>query len=141
VENQLHVLFLPGRQDLLQFGLQLKVHRALQGVQLLDPQPQSRGLRPRLLRGFFPAKAQLDQRLAEVTPRGRPPQDRTGQVVAFKRYTFEGDLILVVVNVSDSQWTGQTYGVTMGGESGTWQEIFNSQAPVYGGINTTGNFG
>jgi 1,4-alpha-glucan branching enzyme len=45
------------------------------------------------------------------------------------------------VNVSDSQWTGHTYGVMMGGESGTWQEIFNSQAPVYGGINTTGNFG
>jgi 1,4-alpha-glucan branching enzyme len=28
----------------------------------------------------------------------------------------------------------------VGGESGTWGEIFNSQAPAYGGIDTTGNF-
>jgi 1,4-alpha-glucan branching enzyme len=33
------------------------------------------------------------------------------------------------------------YGVNMGGESGGWTEIFNSQAPTYGGINTNGNFG
>jgi len=28
----------------------------------------------------------------------------------------------------------------MGGESGFWLEIFNSQASDYGGIDTTGNF-
>src|SRR5262249_38645617 len=68
-------------------------------------------------------------------------QDPEGQVVAFKRSTFDGDLIVVVVNISDNQWTNYTYGVLMGGESGAWREIFNSQAPVYGGINTVGNFG
>jgi 1,4-alpha-glucan branching enzyme len=29
----------------------------------------------------------------------------------------------------------------MGGESGLWREIFNSQAPVYGGLDSMGNFG
>jgi 1,4-alpha-glucan branching enzyme len=67
--------------------------------------------------------------------------DRQGQVVAFKRYTYDGDVVLVVVNVSDNQWSNGGYGVLMGGESGAWEEIFNSQAPVYGGVNTTGNFG
>ena len=30
--------------------------------------------------------------------------DYENQVVAFKRYTFDGDLLLVVVNVGNSQW-------------------------------------
>jgi 1,4-alpha-glucan branching enzyme len=28
-----------------------------------------------------------------------------------------------------------------GDNSGSWQEVFNSQAPVYGGVGTVGNFG
>jgi 1,4-alpha-glucan branching enzyme len=67
--------------------------------------------------------------------------DFQGQVVAFKRYTLDGDIILVIVNVSDSQWPLHNYAVNMGGESGSWMECFNSQSPAYGGINTTGNFG
>ncbi|HEX3905887.1 MAG TPA: alpha-amylase family glycosyl hydrolase [Polyangia bacterium] len=66
--------------------------------------------------------------------------DHDGQVVAFKRYTLDGDLLLIVVNVSDNQWAFHDYGVLMDGESGTWTEIFNAQAPDYGGIDTTGNF-
>ena len=66
--------------------------------------------------------------------------DYQGQVVAFKRYTLGGDLVLVVVNAGDSQWGSNNYGVNMGGESGTWKEIFNSQSPDYGGIFTVGNF-
>jgi len=31
--------------------------------------------------------------------------------------------------------------VNLAGDSGTWQEIFNSQAPIYGGIDTVGNPG
>lgn len=68
-------------------------------------------------------------------------RDFTNQVVAFKRYTFDGDLILVVVNAGDSQWDSNGYGVNMDGESGRWKEIFNSQSPDYGGIFTVGNFG
>jgi 1,4-alpha-glucan branching enzyme len=67
-------------------------------------------------------------------------RDFTNQVVAFKRYTFDGDLLLVVVNAGDSQWTSNSYGVDMQGESGRWKEIFNSQSPDYGGIFTVGNF-
>ncbi|HEX4405273.1 MAG TPA: alpha-amylase family glycosyl hydrolase [Polyangia bacterium] len=67
-------------------------------------------------------------------------QDPEGQVVAFKRYTLDGDLLLIVVNVSDNQWAFHDYGVSTAGESGAWVEIFNSQAPDYGGVDTTGNF-
>ncbi len=31
--------------------------------------------------------------------------------------------------------------MSLAGDGGTWLEIFNSQAPVYGGINTVGNYG
>ena len=66
--------------------------------------------------------------------------DFDNQVVAFKRYDFNNDLILVVVNAGNSQWGSSNYGVNMGGESGTWKEIFNSQSPSYGGLFTVGNF-
>lgn len=67
--------------------------------------------------------------------------DSQNQVVAFKRYNMEGDLILVVVNAGNSTWGSSDYALNMGGESGTWREIFNSQAPDYGGIGTVGNYG
>jgi 1,4-alpha-glucan branching enzyme len=67
--------------------------------------------------------------------------DRQGQVVAFKRYTNESDVVLVVVNVGDNQWAFHDYAVDLGGETGTWLEFFNSQAPEYGGFDSTGNFG
>ena len=67
--------------------------------------------------------------------------DQQNQVVGFKRYTMDGDVVLVVVNAGNSQWSAGDYAVDMGGESGTWMEIFNSQAPVYGGIGTVGNYG
>lgn len=50
-------------------------------------------------------------------------------------------MILIVVNAGNSQWGSNDYGVNMGGESGTWKEIFNSQSPEYGGILTVGNYG
>jgi len=67
--------------------------------------------------------------------------DYQNQVVAFKRYNMDGDVLLVVVNAGNGQWGSNEYGVNMGGDSGSWTEIFNSQAPVYGGINTVGNYG
>jgi len=46
------------------------------------------------------------------------------------------------VNAGNGQWGGNGYGVNLAGDnSGIWQEAFNSQAPVYGGIGTVGNFG
>jgi 1,4-alpha-glucan branching enzyme len=66
--------------------------------------------------------------------------DYEGQVVAFIRWTPNGDVLLVVVNVSDNQWAFHDYGVEMGGQSGSWMEIFSSQAEVYGGSAGTGNY-
>ncbi len=67
--------------------------------------------------------------------------DYQHQVVAFKRYNLTGDVLLVVVNAGDGQWSGNQYCVNLAGDSGIWQEAFNSQAPVYGGIGTVGNPG
>lgn len=44
------------------------------------------------------------------------------------------------MNAGNSQWDSNEYGVNMGGESGSWEEIFNSQSPSYGGIFTVGNY-
>jgi 1,4-alpha-glucan branching enzyme len=67
--------------------------------------------------------------------------DYTNNVVAFKRWNNAGDVLLIVVNASDSQWDNTQYGVGLDGDTGTWREIFNSQAPLYGGVNTVGNLG
>lgn len=67
--------------------------------------------------------------------------DRLNTVVAFKRYNDQGDVLLVIVNAGDGQWSMNQYAVSLSGDSGAWQEIFNSQAPAYGGINTVGNPG
>jgi len=67
--------------------------------------------------------------------------DTQNQIVAFKRYDQNGDVLLVVVNPGDGQWVSNQYGVSLSGDGGTWLETFNSQAPVYGGINTVGNYG
>jgi 1,4-alpha-glucan branching enzyme len=67
--------------------------------------------------------------------------DTQNQVIAFKRYDQKGDVLLVVVNPGDGQWGSNQYGVSLSGDGGTWLEIFNSQASVYGGINTVGNYG
>jgi 1,4-alpha-glucan branching enzyme len=65
------------------------------------------------------------------------PQNR---VLAFKRFDTAGNVVLTVVNLSQGQWDNPTYGVDLGGDGGTWEEIFNSQAPQYGGWNDSGNY-
>jgi len=67
--------------------------------------------------------------------------DPSNNVVAFKRWNNTGDVLLVVVNAGDGQWDNTQYAVGLAGDSGSWREVFNSQAPLYGGINTVGNFG
>ncbi len=49
--------------------------------------------------------------------------------------------VLVVSNVDDDVWAFHDYGALIGGESGTWMEISNSQAAACGGIGATGNPG
>jgi 1,4-alpha-glucan branching enzyme len=67
--------------------------------------------------------------------------DRMNNVVAFKRWNNAGDVLLIVVNASNHQWDNNQYAVGLNGDTGTWREIFNSQAPLYGGVNTVGNPG
>ncbi|SNS41069.1 1,4-alpha-glucan branching enzyme [Granulicella rosea] len=67
--------------------------------------------------------------------------DDTNNVVAFKRWNNAGDVLLIVVHAGDGQWSDTSYEVGLDGDGGTWQEIFNSQAPVYGGVNAVGNPG
>lgn len=67
--------------------------------------------------------------------------DPSNNVVAFKRWNNAGDVILVVVNAGDGQWDNTQYSVSLAGDTGSWREIFNSQAPLYGGVNTVGNPG
>jgi 1,4-alpha-glucan branching enzyme len=67
--------------------------------------------------------------------------DYTNNVVAFKRWNGAGDVLLIVVHAGDGQWDNTQYAVGLDGDSGSWQEIFNSQAPIYGGVNAFGNPG
>jgi len=56
-------------------------------------------------------------------------------VLAFKRWTDQGNVVLVVVNASEGEWRFSDYGVSVGGDGGGWREIFNSQAPVFDGYD------
>jgi 1,4-alpha-glucan branching enzyme len=61
-------------------------------------------------------------------------------VLAFRRWNGAGNVVLVVVNLSDNQWDDAVYGVNVGYPGDDWTEIFNSQAPRYGGWNDSGNY-
>lgn len=66
--------------------------------------------------------------------------DLQNGVLAFKRWNDEGNVVLVVINLSDNQWDDPIYGVNVGGTGDRWTEIFNSQAPQYGGWSDSGNY-
>jgi 1,4-alpha-glucan branching enzyme len=68
-------------------------------------------------------------------------EDLTNTVLAFKRWHEGGNIVVVVVNLSDRQWQDYDYRIHMGGETGQWSEIFNSQSPQYDGWNDSGNYG
>ncbi|HLK59757.1 MAG TPA: alpha-amylase family glycosyl hydrolase [Chthonomonadaceae bacterium] len=67
-------------------------------------------------------------------------EDDTNHVIAFKRWNNEGNIVVIIVNLGDGQWQFGDYGVSMGGETGFWEEIFNSQSPQYGGWSDSGNY-
>jgi 1,4-alpha-glucan branching enzyme len=68
----------------------------------------------------------------EVTHR-----DASG-VIAFKRWNNAGDLVLVVVNASNSTYSGKSYGVATG-QNGRWQQLLCSQDSWFGGWDGAGN--
>lgn len=64
--------------------------------------------------------------------------DRQNNVLAFRRWNQDGDVVLTIANFSEQEWHGFDYAVRTG-VVGSWQEIFNSQAPEYGGYADSGN--
>jgi 1,4-alpha-glucan branching enzyme len=66
--------------------------------------------------------------------------DSQNNVIGFLRWNDAGNVVLTVVNLSDNQWDQSGYGVNIGGPGDRWEEIFNSQAPQYGGWNDSGNY-
>jgi 1,4-alpha-glucan branching enzyme len=64
--------------------------------------------------------------------------DRNNGVLAFRRWNYDGDVVLTVVNFSNHEWLDCGYAVRTG-VGGTWEEIFNSQAPSYGGYENSGS--
>lgn len=69
-----------------------------------------------------------------------PHNDPDNNVLGFLRWDDSGNVILTVVNLSDNQWDQPIYGVNIGGSGDSWEEIFNSQSPQYGGWNDSGNY-
>jgi 1,4-alpha-glucan branching enzyme len=67
-------------------------------------------------------------------------RDLQNRVLAFKRYDQAGDVLLFVVNLGGTRFGGG-YAVSLGGDGGSWVEVFNTQAPVYGGFDDSGNSG
>ena len=66
--------------------------------------------------------------------------DPDNGVIAFKRWNDQGDVVLTVVNLGERQFSEATYGVSLAGDGGTWEEVFNSQSPQYGGWPDSGNY-
>ena len=66
--------------------------------------------------------------------------DADNGVLAFKRFNDSGNVELVVVNLGQRQFDQASYGVGLAGDGGTWEELFNSQSPQYGGWADSGNF-
>jgi 1,4-alpha-glucan branching enzyme len=69
-----------------------------------------------------------------------PHFDAQNRVLAFKRWNDTGNVLLVVINLSDNQWNDPIYGVNVGGVGDRWEEIFDSQAPQYGCWPDSGNY-
>jgi len=65
-------------------------------------------------------------------------QDNNNKVLAFKRYSGY-NVVLVVVNFSGVSFGNHSYGVSTGGQTGQWTQIFCSQDAAYGGWDGAGN--
>jgi 1,4-alpha-glucan branching enzyme len=78
--------------------------------------------------------------LRSDSPPSIPHFDAHNNVLGFLRWDNIGNVLLTVVNLSDNQWDHPQYGVDIGNPGDSWEEIFNSQSPQYGGWNDSGNY-
>jgi 1,4-alpha-glucan branching enzyme len=67
-----------------------------------------------------------------------PHEDYDNQVLGFTRVLYDNAL-LVVVNLSDRNFTNHSYGVRTGGISGQWTQILCTQDAAFGGWDSAGN--
>ena len=67
-----------------------------------------------------------------------PHEDPTNQVLGFVRELYD-NIVLVVVNLSEQNFTDHSYGVRTGGRNGQWTQILCSQDAQYDGWDDAGN--
>ena len=67
-----------------------------------------------------------------------PHEDVTNQVLGFVRELF-GNVVLVVVNLSENNFTDHSYGVRTGGYDGQWSQVLCTQDAAFGGWDGAGN--
>jgi 1,4-alpha-glucan branching enzyme len=67
-----------------------------------------------------------------------PHEDAAGQVLGFVRESGD-NVVLVVVNLSDRNFSDHEYGVSTGGRSGQWTQILCTQDRAFGGWDGAGN--
>lgn len=67
-----------------------------------------------------------------------PHEDATNQVLGFTRQ-LDGNTVLVVVNLSEQDFAGHSYGVRTGGLNGQWTQILCTQDSAFGGWDGAGN--
>jgi 1,4-alpha-glucan branching enzyme len=65
-------------------------------------------------------------------------EDYDNKIVAFKRWNNEGDVILVVINAGDTNFTDYSYALKTK-QNGQWQQILCSQDSAFGGWDGSGN--
>jgi 1,4-alpha-glucan branching enzyme len=65
-------------------------------------------------------------------------EDYDNKIVAFKRWNNEGDVMLIVINAGDTNFTDYSYALKTK-QIGQWQQIFCSQDSVFGGWDGSGN--
>jgi 1,4-alpha-glucan branching enzyme len=64
--------------------------------------------------------------------------DHNHQIIAFKRWDHNGNIVLVVVNLGDRSFENHSYGVNTG-QDGLWEQALCSQDFRYGGWDGSGN--
>lgn len=67
-----------------------------------------------------------------------PHQDRDNQVLGFVRELYD-NTVLVVVNLSERNFSGHSYGVATGGRGGRWTQLLCTQDDAFGGWDGAGN--
>jgi 1,4-alpha-glucan branching enzyme len=67
-----------------------------------------------------------------------PHEDYTNQVLGFLRQLYD-NIVLVIVNLSEQNFTGYSYGVRTGGHNGQWTQILCTQDAAFGGWDGAGN--